>query len=225
MLRDPCSARMEKRQSALLSLVAAVTERPWAMGQEYLARARAGGLGDETILHAAVLSAFFNYLNRVADAIDLEFDYDSPLPRPDRDSLREPVPRPSRQSWPTEPAFAVSLSDRAATADAFRHWRAYVSEREAPLSRRDRAVLRHAVASALCDARTMEELPGAVPRDGREEQLAAYADKLTATPWRLQEEDLSALRRLGLDDRGLLDVISVSSFQNTASRLRLVLRA
>jgi hypothetical protein len=28
---------------------------------------------------------------------------------------------------------------------------------------------------------------------------------------------------VGLDDRGLLDVISVASFQNTASRLKLVL--
>ena len=46
---------------------------------------------------------------------------------------------------------------------------------------------------------------------------------LTATPWRLSEDQLHGLRGLGLEDRGLLDVISVASFQNTASRLRLIL--
>ncbi|HEY5242076.1 MAG TPA: hypothetical protein VIJ22_11445 [Polyangiaceae bacterium] len=51
----------------------------------------------------------------------------------------------------------------------------------------------------------------------------AYAERLTTTPWRLTEDDLHALRALGLDDRGLLDVISVASFQNTASRLSLLL--
>jgi alkylhydroperoxidase family enzyme len=96
--------------------------------------------------------------------------------------------------------------------------------RDAPLSRRDRAVLVRAVATSLCDATTVEEHEEALPRSGREEVLAAYAAQLTATPWRVDEEALDALRALALDDRGLLDLISVASFQNTASRLRLVLK-
>jgi alkylhydroperoxidase family enzyme len=223
MIDRPDTARLAPRGSALLALATAVTERPWALGAADLERARAAGLGDDAILHAVVLSSFFNYLNRVADAIDLEYDYESKLPRPDRDPSREPIPRPPRESWPRRPAFTLRLADRAATAEAFGKWRAYVRERDAPLSRRDRAVLMRAVAASLCDARTVDAHPDAAPRSAREELLASYADVLSRTPWRLDEALLHGLRGLGLDDRGLLDVISVASFQTTASRLELVL--
>jgi alkylhydroperoxidase family enzyme len=223
MVDRPEEASLSPADSAILSLATSVTQHPWALERADYDRARAGGLGDDTILQAVVLSAYFNYLNRVADAVDIELDYESPLPRPDRDPLREPVPRPSRESWPTAPAFGLRLATRGVTAEAFERWRAYVLERESPLSRRDRAVLARAVAWSLCDASTTDALGDAAPRSAREELLAGYAEVLTATPWRLSEELLHGLRGLGLDDRGLLDVISVASFQNTASRLRLVL--
>jgi len=219
----PEDARLASPESALLALATAVTERPWEVTTADHARARASGLADGAILHAVTLSAFFNYLNRVADAIDLEYDYESPLPRPDKDRRREPVPRPPRALWPPGPAFALTLSDRTATAEAFARWQAYVLDRDAPLSRRDRAVLVRAVAASCCDARTVEERADASPASPRERVLAAYATELTVAPWRLDVGRLGTLRALGLDDRGLLDVISVSSFQNTASRLRLVL--
>ncbi len=223
MVGRPEEARVAAEESALLALATKVTERPWAVDRADHERARDAGLGDGAILHAVVLSAYFNYLNRVADAIDLEYDYESPLPRPDRDPSREPVPRPARERWTAGPALLLRLADREPTAEAFAGWRAYVLEREAPLSRRDRAVLVRAVAASLCDARTVDAYGDAAPRSAREELLGSYAEKLTTTPWRLDEESLVALRGLGLDDRGLLDVISVASFQNTASRLSLVL--
>jgi alkylhydroperoxidase family enzyme len=224
MVDRPDQARLAAADAAILALATAVTEHPWALGPADHERARAAGLGDDAILQAVILSAYFNYLNRVADAVDIDFDYESRLPRPDRDPLHEPAPRPAPESWPTTPAFALRLADRPGTAEAYARWRAYVLEREAPLSRRDRAVLARAVASSLCDRRTVHELPDAAPRSAHEERLAAYAEVLTATPWRLTEDLLHGLRGLGLDDRGLLDVISVASFQNTASRLRLALR-
>jgi len=223
MVDRPEKARLTPTDAALLGLATSVTQHPWALERADHDRARAAGLGDGTILQAVILSAYFNYLNRVADAVDIEFDYESALPRPDRDPLRESVPRPSRESWPTAPAFGLRLADRPGTAEAFDRWRAYVLEREAPLSRRDRAVLARAVAGSLCDGRTVEDLGDAAPRSAREEALAGYAEVLTATPWRLDEDQLHGLRGLGLDDRGLLEVISVASFQNTASRLRLIL--
>jgi alkylhydroperoxidase family enzyme len=223
MVDRPDKARLGPVDSAILGLATSVTQQPWALGRTDYDRARAAGLGNDTILQAVILSAYFNYLNRVADAVDIAFDYESALPTPDRDPLRDPIPRPSRESWPTAPAFALRLADRPGTAEAFDRWRGYVLERESPLSRRDRAVLVRAVASSLCDARTVDGLGDAGPRSTHEKVLASYAEVLTATPWRLSEEQLHGLRALGLDDRGLLDVISVASFQNTASRLRLVL--
>ena len=223
MVDRPDEAHLASPESALLALATAVTERPWAIATVDHDRTRAAGLADDAILHAVVLSAFFNYLNRVADAIDLEYDYESPLPRPDKDPRREPIARPPRASWPRGPAFALRLSDRTVTAEAFTRWQGYMLERELPLSRRERAVIVRAVALSLCDASTADAHADAQPRSPREERLAAYAEVLTATPWRLDEPGLHALRGVGLDDRGLLDVISVASFQNTASRLKLVL--
>ena len=223
MVDSPTKARLAPADAAMLGLATSVTQDPWAVERADYERARAAGLGDGTILQAVVLSAYFNYLNRVADAVDIELDYESALPRPDRDALREPVPRPSRARWPTAAPFPLRLADRPVTAEAFERWRAHVLERESPLSRRDRAVLARAVAWSLCDGWTVDALGDAAPRSPREEGLAGYAEVLTATPWRLNEEHLQGLRGLGLDDRGLLDVISVASFQNTASRLRLVL--
>ncbi len=172
-------------------------------------------------MHAVVQSAFFNYLNRVADAIDLAFDYESPLPRMVKDPARAPLPRPARADWPAGGAFALSLSLRPATAEGFARWRAYVMEREAPLTVRQRRVIARAVAGSLCDARTWNALADAAPRDAGETTLAAYADKLSRTPWRMSEDDL---RGLGLpDDRARFDAISVAAHQATASRLALVL--
>jgi alkylhydroperoxidase family enzyme len=223
MVQSPEQALLAPADAAILGLATAVTQHPWAVERADYDRARGAGLGDGTILQAVVLSAYFNYLNRVADAVDIELDYASALPRPDRDPLREPVPRPSREAWPTAAAFPLRLADRPVTAEAFDRWRAYVAERESPLSRRDRSVLARAVAWSLCDGWTVDALGDAAPRSAREEVLAGYAEVLTATPWRLSEDQLHGLRGLGLEDRGLLDVISVASFQNTASRLRLIL--
>jgi alkylhydroperoxidase family enzyme len=223
MVDRPDRARLGAPEAALLALATRVTETPWSLAPSDHVAARSAGLGDGAVLHAVILSAYFNYLNRVADAIDLEFDYESALPRPDRDPTREPAALPPRARWPAGPAFGLRFDARPPTFEAFVAWRTYVLERDAPLARRERAVLVRAVASSLCDARTADAHGDATPRSAREELLAAYAEKLTRTPWRLAEADLVALRGVGFDDRGLLDVISVTSFQNTASRLRLTL--
>jgi alkylhydroperoxidase family enzyme len=98
-----------------------------------------------------------------------------------------------------------------------------VLEREAPLPVRDRRVLARATAAALADRRGCRELADAEPSGEREAVLASFAAALTSTPWKIDQSSIEALRGLGLDDVGVLDVISVASFQNTASRLNHVL--
>lgn len=222
MLADPRTAPLSRADQALVGLASVVSEAPWTIERSDLERARAAGLSDVAVVQAVGLSAFFNYLNRVADAVDIAFDYPTPLPPLVRDRSREPLPRPERARWPAGGAFPLSLADRPVTAQAFAAWRAYQLEREAPLSRRERAVIVRAVAETLCDARTYGALADAVPRGKRESALAAYAARLSAVPWKLAAADLDALRAVGLDDdRALLDAIAVASFQTTASRLAL----
>jgi alkylhydroperoxidase family enzyme len=183
-------------------------------------------LSDLAILHATTLAAFFNYLNRVADAVGIEFDYASALPRMVTDGARPPIERPPVPEWPTRPAFGdltVQFGARPRTAEAFGRWRRHVLEGQGPLEQPRRLVIARAVALELCDTTTAEALAHASPRGRQEECLVEYAGRLTTTPWRLGASDLQPLRALGLGDRELFDVISVAAFQNTASRLMLAL--
>jgi uncharacterized peroxidase-related enzyme len=49
--------------------------------------------------------------------------------------------------------------------------------------------------------------------------VCAYAEKLTRTPAAMTEEDVEELRRLGLDDLGVHDVIQVASYFNYINRV------
>jgi len=213
---------LKGKERAIAGFVSLLAQAPWDVGQDDVAVLRAAGLGEQAILHVVVLGAYFNYLNRVADAVDIEFDYESALPRMVRDVEREPLPIPAPRV-PNPAPLAMRLVERAGTAQAFAQWSAYVMERDQPLTRRDRRVIARSASLALADGATAQRLADAVPRDDRECILGEYARVLTSTPWRLGRGHLDSLRALGLDDVGLLDVISVAAFQNTASRLGLVL--
>jgi hypothetical protein len=183
---------------------------------------RGVGLTDAAILHAAVQASFFNYLNRVADAVDIAYDYESRLPRMVKDAGRAPFLPPEAPVSRPGP-LPMRLADRPQAYEAFHVWRAYLVERDAPLSARDRRVIVRSVAASLADGRTVGRCADAEARDERERALAAYAELLTVAPWKLGQENLDALRGLGLDDRALLDVVTVAAHQNAASRLELVL--
>lgn len=53
----------------------------------------------------------------------------------------------------------------------------------------------------------------------REQAICAYADKLTRAPRDVTAADLDDLRRVGLDDRGILDVVQVVGFFNYINRV------
>jgi alkylhydroperoxidase family enzyme len=51
-----------------------MTREPGPMGPELVERLRAHGLDDVAILEAANLIAFFNYINRVVDALGVQVE-------------------------------------------------------------------------------------------------------------------------------------------------------
>ena len=225
MIADPAQLELPAAERAIVGLTSLVNEVPWTLEPADFDRARAAGLSDDVVLHVVLQTAFFNHLNRVADGVGIEFDYETSLP-PMARLEREPLPRPERSAWPRPRARpSLSLDRRPASAETFARWSEHNVDREAPLSRRDRSVIRGAVASALCDETTVAEVDGAIPRDEREQRLADYATLLTLAPWRVGAASLAPLRGLGLDDAALLDVIALGGFQNTASRIRLALAA
>jgi alkylhydroperoxidase family enzyme len=226
VVRDPGALVLPPRERALAGLASLMTEAPWLVTAEDLDRMSGAGLADHEIVHAVTVAAIFSYFTRVADATGLEYDYESPLPRLQVDVGREPLPRPARAEWPRiDPSPRRPLSLRPATLAALSAFRTYVFERDAPLTRRERRLIALAAAEGVCDAAGAAELAGAPPRTPREEALASYAAKLTVTPWRMTELDLAPLRREGLDDRGLLDAISLVALQNMVSRIHLALGA
>lgn len=223
VVRDPRAVPLGPRERALAGFASLLTEAPWTVDAGDLGRLSAAGLRDEEVVHAVTISAMFNHFTRVADATGIEFDYASPLPRLAVDASREPVPRPDPGDWPRPPAPRLPLSLRPGTEAAVARWREYAFTGTASLSARERAVAARAAAYGTCDAAGVEAHAAAEPTTSRERALAAYATKLTLTPWRMQEADLAPLRAEGLDDLGILQVAAVTGFQNVASRLRLAL--
>jgi uncharacterized peroxidase-related enzyme len=49
--------------------------------------------------------------------------------------------------------------------------------------------------------------------------MLSFADKLTRTPGAMTREDAEALRAAGFDERGLLDIVLVTSFFNYVNRV------
>jgi alkylhydroperoxidase family enzyme len=219
ILETPGEVELDAAGEALSRLSRVLSDEPWRFGAAELAACRAAGMPEQSILHAIMQSAFFNYLNRVADATGIAFDYATPLPAMPVERERPPFARPPRAEWP-RPAAVFALADRPVTAERFAAWRRYLLERDQPLSRRERRIVAGTAALATCDEVGAAEL-AIEPSNPREVALAAYADRLSRAPWQLGERELVPLRAHGLDDRALLDVISVASSQNTASRLTL----
>ena len=199
-----------------------LTEAPWTVDAGDLDRLRAVGLGDESVVQVVTIAAMFNHLVRAADATGIEFDYTTALPKLAVNRDRAPVPRPAPAEWPRpEPRLPRSL--RAATMAALEAWRAYLFERSEVLLRRERAVIARTAAFHLCDAAGVEAWAGAAAETARERALAAFAEKLTVTPWRMDPRDVEALRAEGLDDVQVLHAIAGVGLQNVQSRVHLAL--
>lgn len=106
-------------ERVIAGLARLVTEAPWTLCQADRARAHEAGLDDDLILHVIVLSAFFGYLNRIADAVGIDLDYHVKHRPPAAVPDTPPMARPETSPWPDpEAPRSHELARRPLTADA-----------------------------------------------------------------------------------------------------------
>lgn len=71
-MRDWRSAPLNETDRALCAYAEKLTQQPAAMGEADVSQLRAAGLDDVAIHDATQIIGFFNYINRVADALGVE---------------------------------------------------------------------------------------------------------------------------------------------------------
>ena len=71
-------ANLSPEDHALCAFADALTVRPAAMRETHIQSLRAAGFGDVAIHDAIQVIAYFNYINRIADAIDVELEPEYP---------------------------------------------------------------------------------------------------------------------------------------------------
>ncbi len=82
VLADWRGAPLDPVDSALCASAEKLTRMPAAMTEADLQPLRAAGLDDPAIHHAVQVIAYFNYINRIADAVHVELEPEMP-PYPD----------------------------------------------------------------------------------------------------------------------------------------------
>jgi hypothetical protein len=204
-VRGTAATHEDAHVRALVRVAIAVTERPWALAPE-------PDLPREHFEHAVLQSAIFGHLNRIADAVDVPADYP--------DDFGAPHAEPSTPPYARAPRVLAGAFDFA--KPPFDAWRAHAYDRDAPLSRRERALIAGVVAAALGDA----NVPSDAPASQRERAIVALAETVTLAPWRLNQSAYSPLRVEGLvDDSAIFDVVATASAAGFFSRIRVAFGA
>jgi uncharacterized peroxidase-related enzyme len=67
--RDHTRANLSEQDRAMLDFAVKLTRTPYKHTREDVERLRAVGFDDTGILQVTLIAAFFNYINRVADAL------------------------------------------------------------------------------------------------------------------------------------------------------------
>jgi uncharacterized peroxidase-related enzyme len=65
------TARLSKRERAMLDFAVKLTAEPWSIEEEHRAQLRRAGFSDRDIWDIAAVAGFFNMSNRVASATDM----------------------------------------------------------------------------------------------------------------------------------------------------------
>jgi len=78
---DYTAAKLTEVDRALCDFAAKVTRRPWTIERSDVDRLRALGLEDRAIHDAVQVISFFNYINRVGDALGIDLEPEMP-PKP-----------------------------------------------------------------------------------------------------------------------------------------------
>ena len=201
-----------------------MTERPWSLIGADLARARSAGLDDAGVLHAILQASLFGHLNRIADAVDVPADYPDTFGAPHVEPATPAylAPGPAEVPDPRAPQ-PIALASRAGAVDLLAGWRAHALDRDAaPLTRRARAVIAHAVAVRLGDL-SVEPAP---PESELDHALVELADVVTLAPWRLGPAAYERIRAAGLpDDAQVFDAVATASSCTVFSRIAASLAA
>jgi alkylhydroperoxidase family enzyme len=205
----------------LTRLTVDITERPWNLTGASLASARAAGLDDGAILHAILQTSMFGHLNRIADAVGVEADYPDSFGAPHVEPATPPYLWPDSVPDPTAPR-PIELGIRTGAVELMGAWRSYVTERDTPLTRHQRALIAHAVAVRLGDV-TVEPIEAVSPLD---RALIELADIVTLAPWGLGPAAYAPLRAQGLsDDADVFDAVATASSCTVFSRVAVALAA
>jgi uncharacterized peroxidase-related enzyme len=67
--RDYTKAKLSEADRAMLDFVVKMTRTPWKHTKEDVEKLRTHGFDDTAVLQITLIAAFFNYINRVADAL------------------------------------------------------------------------------------------------------------------------------------------------------------
>jgi alkylhydroperoxidase family enzyme len=226
VVENPRAVGVNPETRVIAGLARLVTEAPWTLERADLSRARAVGLADDVVLGLIALSAVFNYLNRMADAVGIELDYDVLIQPPPAVPETPALARPEPSAWPDPDApRPLELSRKPALAAVLADCRTYIMERDAPLSIPERQVIARAVAERLGDAATVRRLMDIKPRTEVDRALERFADVATLAPWRLGHQTFEILRAALGSELAAFDAIAVTSFANLSSRLDVALAA
>jgi uncharacterized protein YciW len=235
-------AHLSTRQAAILTFADKLSRTPWLVGPQDAADLRRAGLGDLEALHAVLGCAHFNYFNRVADGLGIALDYERTLPavesRPaghEAAAKGEPAGAAAsagKKGWKTMEDVFAAMTPNPEARDLARKWRAHHLRETVSLGRAARLDIGAAIAG-FCGARIPlgeyqadHERPaaggGSPPADS---PFLAHALRLTGRPWTITEAHLDDLRRVGLDDRGLVELTTLASYLNFESRAAVGLEA
>ena len=128
--------------------------------------------------------------------------------------------------WPTsapdpDAPRPIELTSRPGAVDLATAWERYALDRDAPLTRRQRALVAAAVAVRLGDAAK----PPLTPETDLERALVDLRI-VTLAPWRLGPAAYTRIRRLGMaDDSAVFDAVATASSAGVFSRIRVTLAA
>lgn len=71
---DYATAELSQRERAILDYAMKLTHTPSAMSESDVGRLRDAGLRDDEILDVCQVTAYYNYVNRLADGLGVELE-------------------------------------------------------------------------------------------------------------------------------------------------------
>ncbi len=198
VLDDWRTAPIREPLRAALGLLHATNQQPAAVPVEALAACRAQGLSTEAIEDVANVGFHFEFINRVADALDFPLPDERQKPR-----VTRMLDRAGRLFGGTraEPSWCVG-DDGVVRPVEVEEGRTLMLTVEGVTPPQ----LRRAVEAHVARARGVSSPGEAVP-----ESVAAFLDPLARHAYRIVDEHIDALKADGYDEEQILELTLVGS--------------